>query len=346
MEPPVVLATSISLNETAAEVTEGETLQLTATVVPEDATDKTVTWSTSNATVAIVDDTGLVTAVAPGTATITATTNDGSELTTTCVVTVNQLIIPGDANGDNEINATDYVATANYILGDIPEGFDIAAADLDGNGVIDVADLVGVTNMILNAAANNPSPAPRHAPSLASTDANSRLYVEDFDVTPGSIAEVTIALDNQQPYTALQADIYLPDGLSVVGDFTLTDRKGKDHSVGCQAQPDGAVRIFIKSPSNKNMKDNTGALVTFAVVADGDYRANDAIELCNILAVTAQAVGYNLPDYLADGIITAIDNLSQDGKAADGIYYNLLGIPVNHPTPGIYIRNGKKVIVR
>ena len=74
-------ATSISLDKAAAQVVEGGTLQLTATVLPEDATDRTVSWNSSDESVATVNANGLVTAVAPGTVTITATTADGTGLT-------------------------------------------------------------------------------------------------------------------------------------------------------------------------------------------------------------------------------------------------------------------------
>jgi uncharacterized protein YjdB len=91
MDP--ILATSISLNETSAAVTKGETVQLTATVLPEDATNRTVTWVSSDDAIASVDATGLVTAVAPGEATITAMTTDGSNLSASCNVTVLQEIV-------------------------------------------------------------------------------------------------------------------------------------------------------------------------------------------------------------------------------------------------------------
>ena len=85
---PIVNVTGITLSETAASMTVGgETLTLTATVAPDDATDKTVTWTTSDASVATVAD-GVVTAVGAGIATITATANDGSGVTGTCTVTV------------------------------------------------------------------------------------------------------------------------------------------------------------------------------------------------------------------------------------------------------------------
>ena len=68
------------------ELTEGESTTLKAIITPENADDKTVTWSSSDETVASVDATGLVTAIKAGTATITATTSNG--LTASCTVTV------------------------------------------------------------------------------------------------------------------------------------------------------------------------------------------------------------------------------------------------------------------
>ena len=77
-------ATGISLNKTATTIYTGNTETLIATVEPTDTTD-TVVWTSSKESVATVDNTGKVTAVAPGTATITAKAGDK---TATCTVTV------------------------------------------------------------------------------------------------------------------------------------------------------------------------------------------------------------------------------------------------------------------
>lgn len=81
-----VAVTGVTLNKTELPLNVGATETLTATVAPDNATNKAVTWTTDNAEVATVAD-GVVTAVAEGTATITATTADGS-FTASCTVTV------------------------------------------------------------------------------------------------------------------------------------------------------------------------------------------------------------------------------------------------------------------
>ena len=87
-EASTVAVTGVTLAPTEATLTLGETetVTLIPTVLPAEATDKSVTWSSSNEAVATVTD-GVVTAVAAGTATITVTTTDGAK-TATCAVTV------------------------------------------------------------------------------------------------------------------------------------------------------------------------------------------------------------------------------------------------------------------
>ena len=83
--PAVVEVSSVSLAQASAEMYIGETVQLTATVLPADATDKTVTWTSSKQSVARVSDTGLVTALEEGESTVTASAGGKSA---TCSVTV------------------------------------------------------------------------------------------------------------------------------------------------------------------------------------------------------------------------------------------------------------------
>lgn len=97
-----VKCTSISLNKENITIFVLEKYKLTATVLPDDATNKDVTWSSSDTSVATVNQQGIVTAFLAGNATITATTTDGTNLQASCVVSVipNEYTITYYVDGD------------------------------------------------------------------------------------------------------------------------------------------------------------------------------------------------------------------------------------------------------
>jgi len=95
---PTVAVTGITLNKSSTTITKGNSETLTATITPSNATNKTVTWTTSNSSVATVSN-GKVTAVAAGTATITAKSNNGK--TATCIVTVKSVSTAFEWGKDN-----------------------------------------------------------------------------------------------------------------------------------------------------------------------------------------------------------------------------------------------------
>ncbi|TDO82844.1 putative secreted protein (Por secretion system target) [Flavobacterium chryseum] len=88
-----VAVTGVTLSPTTATLSVGATQQLTPTVAPANATNKTVSYSSNNTGVATVNSSGLVTAIASGTATITVTTQDGNK-TATAAITVNSSNVP------------------------------------------------------------------------------------------------------------------------------------------------------------------------------------------------------------------------------------------------------------
>ena len=83
-----VFVSSIILNQTEAELVAGEKLNLSAIVAPDNATNKSISWSSTNEAVAVVSESGLVTAVGSGTCQVKATANDGSGKSASCLVTV------------------------------------------------------------------------------------------------------------------------------------------------------------------------------------------------------------------------------------------------------------------
>ena len=119
-EPETVAVTGVTLDKSTAKLTaKGQTVDLTATVAPENATNKNVTFATSNEKVATVDANGKVTAVGNGTATITVTTEDGKK-TATCEVTVEIPSVPEPAPKElvtevkNEIAAAESKKESDY----------------------------------------------------------------------------------------------------------------------------------------------------------------------------------------------------------------------------------------
>lgn len=102
--PQKVAATTITLDKTTANLKEGETVELKATVGPENATDKSVTWTSSDEGVATVSKDGKVTAVKAGSVKITATAVSGKNVTATCDITVTQAEVkkPAQNNPDDK----------------------------------------------------------------------------------------------------------------------------------------------------------------------------------------------------------------------------------------------------
>ena len=99
-----ILAESIALTPTSATLKVGQTTALTATVLPQYVTDGSLAWTSSDISVATVNEEGLVSAISVGNVTITATTTDGTNLSASCnVEVVKYPLIATDAN-DNPVN--------------------------------------------------------------------------------------------------------------------------------------------------------------------------------------------------------------------------------------------------
>ena len=151
-DPPVAVE-SVSLSAAEVTLVAGGSNALTATVLPDNATKKTVVWTTDNKEVATVDN-GVVTAKAVGTAHITATVDGKSA---TCEVTVLEAPTLGDANGNGKVNIVDAQVVydlskgtygADYASYTLPQGWDMnvlrQTANVNGDDAIDAADAFAI----------------------------------------------------------------------------------------------------------------------------------------------------------------------------------------------------------
>ncbi|MDR0232854.1 MAG: Ig-like domain-containing protein [Dysgonamonadaceae bacterium] len=122
--------TGISLNKSEIQLEEGQSEVLIATVLPNDASDKTVKWESLDENVAIVDQDGKVTAIVKGTSIITVTTEDGG-FTASCKI---EVILPTDLDFAERENIIIFPAEMkdSYYIKNLPEGAIINIIDLNG----------------------------------------------------------------------------------------------------------------------------------------------------------------------------------------------------------------------
>ena len=128
---PPILATGVTLDKAALKLYEGDAAKLTATVEPENTTDKTIVWTSSDKTIATVKD-GTVTAVKAGTATITAACGEAKA---TCAVTVKAPVAPAQKDGVYQIGTADeLVWFAKQVNGGSTAISGVLTAEIDLNG--------------------------------------------------------------------------------------------------------------------------------------------------------------------------------------------------------------------
>lgn len=137
---------SIELSETERTMEIGESFRLAATVLPDEAHDKSLQWTTSDANVATVSD-GLVSAVGAGECDIVCTSSDGSNISAACRVTVNEAprywLSVNVPNGSYAIDITDLKEIAVKITPD--EGYKVHSVTLNGEEISDAANLDVIT---------------------------------------------------------------------------------------------------------------------------------------------------------------------------------------------------------
>lgn len=129
----------VEINKTSATINVGNEDNLAVTVNPDNAANKNVSWTSSDPTVATVDENGKIVALKSGTTVITATALSGSgKYNASCIVTVTDKIF-GDINEDGMVDGKDAEQLRKMIIGTVPKN---DLADLNSDGNINVCDLV------------------------------------------------------------------------------------------------------------------------------------------------------------------------------------------------------------
>ena len=152
---------------------------------------------------------------------------------------------------------------------------------------------------------------------------------------------LSLCIDSEVPYTAFQFDLTLPE-LSEVELVQLSERL-KGHQMVYNKIGDNTYRFVAISFVNKPFEGIDGSVINI-LAGNPDL---DEIVAENIQFITADGATHHF-DNIGFAVPTGIAQVMGDSRKAveDGVYYNLNGMRVDHPTKGVYILNGKKVVIK
>lgn len=281
-----IAVTGVSLNKTSDSISAGSTTQLTATVAPANATNKSVTWSSSNTSVATVSNTGLVSAKAEGSATITVTTADGG-FTATCAITVTapvpvltSITLSGNYQkvfdvGDT-FNHDGLVVTANYSVGDsrVVTDYSISSPNMStpGTKTVTVSYTDGVTKSASYSITVNGTPVPEVPVQSISINVERKKIgigqsfeiIVTFNPTNATNKELEWVIDyfDEEEYEgciSIQDNIITGVKLGYAGIF-ITSKDNPKASAYCM------VNVTENKPTPKKNTGCGGNIVTTSVI--------------------------------------------------------------------------------
>lgn len=195
-------------------------------------------------------------------------------------------IIPGDVNGDGVVDIADLNAVINYMLGKVIGTFIFEAGDLNHNGVIDIADVNAVINLILGHSMNAPALTP---------DTGDALVIDNFGINAGEQHTIDIRLNDCRDYTAIQCIIHLPDGLEMVDSRIISGPRAPSHTIVSQSDGNDVAVVLYANP-NVDLGDNhDDAILQLTVTATDALSPQTTLIADHVTMVTADGECYHAP---------------------------------------------------
>lgn len=219
----------------------GEEVQLTATVTPDDASNKGIMWVSSDDNVAIVDETGHVTGISAGEATIHAVAKGGDGVEASCVVTI-KAKVSGDADGDDVLTIADIVIIAKKVVGIETEGALFENMDMDRDEKITSTD---VTLAVYYLNQQEITEVPQNALMTYNM-----LQAEDPIAMNAVEVNVPLYLENANEVAGIQFDIVVPDGIEVTNASYVAPQASAGHVMTTTYIGDNTYRVVAYSAYN------------------------------------------------------------------------------------------------
>ncbi|MGE5416356.1 MAG: Ig-like domain-containing protein [Acidobacteriota bacterium] len=284
VNPATIAVTGITLVPDNVTISvSGAAYQINATVTPSNATNKVLTWKSSNDAIATIDNTGKVTPKAVGTVTITATSTDGTSVAGTCTVTVKNLAIQSTTPANNAVGVSVNPVISVVFTDNILAGSTYDSISLKNSGGTAVSFTKSINNNILTLTPTATLAGttvyivtiPVHAVKYSDTVDLANVYGFGFttkDPTPPVIQSVTPA--NNATNVAL--------GQTITVVFSKNVQASTNYIGITLVDPSNAQVALTKSISNStltlthaNLAETTTFTLTIPAGAVKDMSGND-----------------------------------------------------------------------
>lgn len=304
-----VPATSITVEPATLALNNGASAKLTATVLPGDASNKSVTWTTGDAAVAAVSADGIVTATGNGTTTITATTADGTALSASCAVTVTTAV-------------TSITLTPDYYEGQKGDSFDITA------------------EVYPDDATDRSVTWSSSAPEVATVDADGHVEILEEGIANISATSNDGSAISGYCRVVATSDVILATSITVEP-TTYEAIEGSEFTLTATVLPENVSFpevLFTTNHSSIATVDNTG-LVKIVGVGECEITAytTDGTNLSAVCRVTGVS---GVEEIIAPGTTADVYDTKGVLVARDADTATLRALP-----EGIYIVGGRKVVL-
>lgn len=247
-------------------------------------------------------------------------------------------VILGDVDNDGNIVINDAINTANFVVGKNVSDFHQNLADLNDDYIVTISDALAIVNLSLD------QPIDSSLTQIKSknddNDDSDAVIINDFVVDVGKQTSVDVYLNNSVEYVALQADVYIPEGMTF--ESVAVGGRAANHTLMSREIGDNIYRIVIFNFENIEFADNSEALFKL------NFTVNDAetedIVIDNIIASDTFGNGYRLSSYggknlEGNDVDNVIDNkleLSIEGN-------NILVSNVEGMNVSVYTVDGKMI---
>lgn len=304
-------------------------------------------WSTENAEIATVEDTGIVSMKYVGKTTISIESDGYSD---SCEVTVNPQ--SGDANWDGVVDIADAVNIANYVVENDTElinwnpvdqwgaydekwtrtywdGFYNVGSDINGESGISIADAVAVVEKVLEQPIAAISGRRLATTEELGADVDALVIGKVSSIGSNGIA-IPVTLDNTKEYVALQADIMVPEGMTLVD--VQAGKRAENHKLSARRYDDRSMKVILFNLSNVAFGDNNETVLE--LIVDGDMQEYEDISIFNIFASELSSASHELTSRNGNGLMGVEEVVTN-------------AISINNSTDGLNIikAKGEKVMV-